>query len=301
MLPSFHSSSPSHKPSDYNVERLLVTAVKSKAKQQLKSHSTQAVRGYTVPVTYHSAPTAARKLIVKFNSYLKQNEGNIALALIFILVMAILGLILLSIVLAPVMSSVITLCILLSLLFVVTESHSIGIWHHNREAENRFWCLIAAALMTAIVFSPDSPLNIGYHIPSLGISAVVATALYINHRDRELVRYSLMRPPHLQRVSSLNLIEPISTKNKLQQLIQAMEQLDFKFAGTKVINGRQITAQEELIVNTFSLASTEELNYFVSNINLSLLFYKIKDSDVVVFGANNLIAQFDDLIFSFSY
>ncbi len=43
-----------------------------------------------------------------------------------------------------------------------------------------------------------------------------------------------------------------------------------------------IESKEQLILETLQNATPEELNYIVTNVDLALMFYKVKDRDVML-------------------
>ena len=182
-------------------------------------------------------------------------------------------------------------CLSLAIMFVLTESSSLGIWHHNRESENRFWIIVTAIFTSALLFASDSPLRIGRQHPIIGMVLILFSALYVNHYDRQLSRVSLTRTPHLRRVSSLLLVNQESARSKLKLVNDSLEALDFKFVLMKGIRRADITANEMAIVKTFEEANEDELNYLVTNVNLSLLFYKLKDRDVMTWNRGSQLSR----------
>ena len=98
----------------------------------------------------------------------------------------------------------------------------------------------------------------------------------MHYYDRLLERQELGRAPHLRRVSSFILTNQESTKQKLQVVQDALAALDYRFVAAKTINQQQILQAEKDIVRTLAECEREELNYILTNVNLALLFYKIK-------------------------
>lgn len=197
--------------------------------------------------------------------------------------------ILTALVAAPIVTTCVIICLLLAIFFVVTESRSWGRWlWASRESESRFWCMTSVIFSSALLFAPDSPISVGRHYPFLGICIVVATAIYVNHYDRKLNRLELIRPPHLRRVSSVVLIDQVNSKAKLKVIQDCLDAIDVRFIALKAINQSEIIRREKEILSILEECTDEELNFFVTNINLSLLLYKIKDRDVMAWSKNSL-------------
>ena len=195
---------------------------------------------------------------------------------------------LLAFIAAPIVTSLVLACLCLAVMFVLTESSGSGIWHHNWESENRFWSAVAALFTSSLIFAPDSPLSFGSSHPFIGAAVVLSCAVYVNHFDRELSRVSLSRVPHLRRVSSLLLVDQQQAKAKLRLINDSLAGLDYRFVLLKGLRSADITHKEVAIVTTFEEASEDELNYLVTNVNLSLLLYKTKDRDVLTWKAGLL-------------
>ena len=199
--------------------------------------------------------------------------------------------ILLALLAAPIVTTLMLASLSLAIMFVLTESSASGIWHHNRESENRFWIIVTLLFTTSLLFAPDSPLALGLSHPLLALALILASALYVNHYDRELSRTQLLRTPHLKRVSSVLLLDQQKAKDKLRIVSEALDGLDYRFVLLKGLRSAEITSREVAIVQTFEEATEEELEYLVTNVNLSLLFYKMKDRDVMTWKASTLLSR----------
>jgi len=216
----------------------------------------------------------------RIKRYFKAQEGSIALFLLLVIILLFLFSLLAAFVAAPIVTTFLILCLLLSTMFVCTESRSIGIWHHNRESENRFWCVVSIIFTSALLFSPDSPTPLGLRHPLIGLTLVLSSALYVNYYDRALSRTQLARSAHLKRVNSLVLVDQATARQKLITIQECIAALDYKFVAMKSLNQPDILRRENLIIDILEVCSEEELNYIVTNVNLSMLFYKVKDKDV---------------------
>lgn len=216
-------------------------------------------------------------------------EGSIALFLVFSLLLLLFLTIIGGLLMRPFFTFGLLTASGASLLFVVTEQSQYGLWHHNREAENRFWIVISIVLSATFIFAPDSPLSsLGETFPLFGVLCVLASAVGVHYYDRALEREELGRAPYLRRVSSFILTDQEATKQKLQVVQDCLAALDYRFVAAKAINQAQIVQAEGDILNMLTACGKEELNYIITNVNLSLLFYKIKDKDILAFNKKEL-------------
>jgi len=180
------------------------------------------------------------------------------------------------------------LCLGLSIVFIATEQASWGWWHRYRESENRFWCFVAFLFSTGVLFASDSPLNVGQIFPKMGFSLIFLFTFFVHQWERALTRESLgVRPEKTPKLShgftsrmftSQDLV--MSAKEKLKRVEENLDKLDFKIAAFKMYHQRDILKNERDILYTLSSATTQELNYILTHVNLPLLFYKIKDNDI---------------------
>ena len=74
-------------------------------------------------------------------------------------------------------------------------------------------------------------------------------------------------------------------------MTEALEGLDYRFVLLKGLRSAEITSREVAIVQTFEEATEDEVNYLITNVNLSLLFYKMKDRDVMTWKAATLLSR----------
>ncbi len=119
----------------------------------------------------------------RIREYMSIREGSIAiflvLSILLLLFLSILG----GLLLRPWFTFGLLMASGASLLFVLTEASAYGMWHHNREAENRFWIVVAIVLSSTVVFAPDSPLGgLGSAFPVLGVVCVMASAVRLMGR-----------------------------------------------------------------------------------------------------------------------
>lgn len=161
-----------------------------------------------------------------------------------------------------------------------------GFWHQSDEAENRVGGMLALIASTAVFLAPDSPLGfIGRDHTILGVVLSVAIAVVVYEYDRYRTRLVMQRrAPHLPRVSSMSLLNVQSGKERLRQLLAALDCLDFSFVGAKLLAQRRIGQAEAEILALLTDAPPDELNYILTNTQLAYLLYKVKDGDVMAVG-----------------
>eukprot|EP00471_Norrisiella_sphaerica_P010883 CAMPEP_0184496344 /NCGR_PEP_ID=MMETSP0113_2-20130426/33712_1 /TAXON_ID=91329 /ORGANISM="Norrisiella sphaerica, Strain BC52" /LENGTH=531 /DNA_ID=CAMNT_0026882925 /DNA_START=47 /DNA_END=1638 /DNA_ORIENTATION=+ len=189
---------------------------------------------------------------------------------------------------APILMGNSLVCLSLALLFFFTEHSDWGYWHRYRESENRFWCLVAMLFATGVLFASDSPAQIGDRYPRLAMTLIFIFVLYVNHWERSLARRALGSRVRLRQqmatrfpsaIFSPDLVD--SAREKLRKVTENLRKLDYRFAALKTWNQQDILRRERRIVGILSSASSDELNYILTNVNLPLLFYKIKDNDLL--------------------
>mmetsp|Transcript_12498 Transcript_12498/g.22700 ORF Transcript_12498/g.22700 Transcript_12498/m.22700 type:complete len:1040 (-) Transcript_12498:169-3288(-) len=188
---------------------------------------------------------------------------------------------------SPILMTNSLMCLALTSLFIATEHSHWGWWHRYRESENRFWCFVALLFSSGALFASDSPIYMGKTYPKTAIALVFTFVLYINHWERTLDRKALgYRLKTLKRgnrctsaIFSPHLVD--GAREKLKKVREHLRRLDYKFAALKTWNQQDILSRERSIVSILSEATTDELNYILTNVNLPLLFYKIKDNDLL--------------------
>ena len=102
--------------------------------------------------------------------------------------------------------------------------------------------------------------------------------------QRDMTRARLRRSAKLPHSSSWASVMNISTANaKLESVERDLSTVDVSSLAMKWLPSRKraILDAERRIIETFRDAIQEELNYLVSNCQLALIFYKIKDRDVM--------------------
>lgn len=189
------------------------------------------------------------------------------------------GLIVFSIYLFPHFTACLLGLCLMALLFVISEK---WITHDAAEFENRFWTLFAFFLAFSVVFSYDSPLCVSSDNTGLGWIIIAFSTYFAHIYNRHLHRAVLMRVPNINRTLSADLIDErkINYKKKLIELRSCLKSIDNTWMSSFFINIfllPHVVFKEKQIISIFSDSTTDELNLLVSNIELALFFYKVKD------------------------
>jgi len=120
--------------------------------------------------------------------------------------------------------------------------------------------------------------------PYLGMALVMGMIIITHMIDHRLSHNLLVAPPHLRRVNStiFGANGLARAKEKAKNIKDALNRLNYTFFALKPLNRRDIFIQEERIISILRNATSEELNYLVTNVNLSRLLYKVKDRDIMV-------------------
>jgi hypothetical protein len=192
------------------------------------------------------------------------------------------GLIVLSIYLFPHFTACLLGLCLIALLFVISEK---WITHDAAEFENRFWTLFAFVLAFSVVFSYDSPLCVSSDHAGLGWIIIALSTYFAHIYNRHLHRVVLMRVPNINRTLSADLIDErkLNYKKKLTELRSCLTSIDNPWMSSFFINIfllPHVVFREKQIISIFSDTTTDELNLLVSNIELALFFYKVKDHNM---------------------
>lgn len=171
------------------------------------------------------------------------------------------------------------------LLFLFNEEHEI---HHAQEFENRFWTFYFAILVGAAIYIGDSPFCIGDTHPYLGLFIVFFFGYAAHTWDRIIHRKEMSQPPGLglkrgasaaQSLAQLNMSNmPVEDqRNRISECMYNIDQLLVPSTINNLINQPFIMRNEREIISIFEEANPKALNWFISNVKLALVFYKIKD------------------------
>eukprot|EP00939_MAST-03C_sp_MAST-3C-sp1_P003607 g3607.t1 len=172
------------------------------------------------------------------------------------------------------------------------------ILHNNHESENRFWSLLAGIFACAIVFG-ETPFSFGTSYPLLGVVSVILSTAYVFGYRRDVTRSRLKRSNKLIKSHPhISGLDTRSAQGKLKSIECDLNVVDVPSVTMKWFPSRHraIMKAEERIIETFRLASRDELNFIVSRTQLALLFYKIKDYDVLRRTSNQHRTRFLELL-----
>lgn len=204
------------------------------------------------------------------------------LTIIFISLLLFCFLVYISLQIAPFFSISILIIVLIVLLYVLTES---WITHAANEFENRFWSFISFIFTFVCVFIHDSPCYLGNYSSFLGWFIIILISFLTHTYDRHLRREKLKRVDTLKRISSSSLLN--HTRNEMHKALEEvnslLEGIDNYWLSSTFLNLfmlPKVLYNERKIISIFTEASTQELNYIVTNCHLGLLIYKMKDHKI---------------------
>jgi Phosphatidate phosphatase APP1, catalytic domain len=183
--------------------------------------------------------------------------------------------------LRPIFSTTMLFCATASLIFVATEHRASLVVHQSLEAENRFWGIVIGIFVSGVMFAPDSPLPIGLSYPRIGTAVVSLVVIYVHHRDRNTSRQMLMRIPRLQRTKTFHVIDRDQARNNVKLLNQLLQIVDVSTAAQKLFYSRSISEAELNILELLRSMPRDQLNYAISNSDIALILYKVKDRDLM--------------------
>ena len=183
----------------------------------------------------------------------------------------------------PITGSLLVVCFVVVLGFVVSEPKDVVVWfadrlHDHHEIEGRFWALLFTVVFGAVVFGDSATLSFGWAHPTLGVVAVLAFAAWANNRQRQHRRRALRRRPQLKRTASWILGDYdrlLLAREQLKQIEEHIACIDVHVAPMKLCRQYRILQAEQAIVGTLRDSSAEGLNYLVSRLPLALVFYKV--------------------------
>jgi hypothetical protein len=197
----------------------------------------------------------------------------IAIAAVLILVVI---LVIMSLKIAPRFSMALLSLILTVVSFMFTEQ---SFTHDANEYENRFWTLTALFLAIVVLFIEDSPLYFQLH-NGIKWFAVGSFTFWAHNYDRHVRRFALIKARTMKKV--VNASEGCNEANhkvlaEVTRLLSGIDNAWFSSTFQNLFMLPRVLYIESQIVNIFSEASSEELNYVVSNAEMGLLLYKMKD------------------------
>ncbi len=146
----------------------------------------------------------------------------------------------------------------------------------------RVWTLWAFIFSFTLAFASDSPLAVGKAHWLLGVVFVVGFTCFVEIQDRQMHRRDLVHIPRLRRIASsdLSFMRKADAKQRVEAINDAVSRIDRQFVPSTfglLMNRAEVTAAEGSILASLTAASSEELNYILTNVQLALVMYKTKD------------------------
>lgn len=219
-------------------------------------------------------------------------KRNTLILVINVSVLAIITIIGLAAQVAPYFtSSLIGLCTA-TFFFILSEQ---WMTHDAVEFENRFWTLMACALAFACLFCCDSPIQLAHKEPALAWVIVFVFTFLAHNYDRHLHRKLLMRGTNIRRIRSADFCAEnrLNAQEKVIELRKLLSTIDHTWMSSTFLNFfflLRVLNVERQIITIITEANSDELNLIINNIELALLFYKIKDHKIArCFNRTNVL------------
>ena len=150
--------------------------------------------------------------------------------------------------------------------------------HLAAETENRFWTFIALVVAVALFFAQDSPIVIlvENQLPQyFSWSCVTVIVFSVHNYDRSLRRAALTRVPSFRKAATSE-----SSSAEIGEIMNFLHGIDNPWISssiTSIVMLPRVLWLERQINNIFRMATTNNLNQIVANIELGLVVYRIKD------------------------
>jgi hypothetical protein len=187
-------------------------------------------------------------------------------------------------------TSIITLGIV-AVMFIFTEQ---SMTHAAVEFENRFWTLMAFGLAAVCLFCYDSPIQLA-HKPEIAWVVVFVFTFLAHNYDRHLQRLVLTKATNIRRIRSQDFCPEnrSNAQEKVVQLRKLLSTIDHVWMSSTFHNFfflYRVLQVEAKIIALMAEANSDELNLILNNIELALLFYKMKDHKFArCFNRTNLL------------
>ena len=187
--------------------------------------------------------------------------------------------------------SLIAICIV-TLLYILSEQ---WITHDAVEFENRFWTFMAFILAVACLCCRDSPLHLFGHEPVFASIIIIIFTFLAHNYDRHLQRVILKKSSNIRRIKSADFCAEnrSNAQEKVLELRKLLSTIDHTWMSSTFLNIfflYRVLQVESQIISIITEANSDELNLIVNNIELALLFYKIKDHKIARrFNRTNLL------------
>ena len=179
----------------------------------------------------------------------------------------------------------------ITFLYILTEQ---WMTHDASEFENRFWTFMAFVLASACLFCEDSPIQLADK-PEIAWLVVFIFTFLAHNYDRHLQRNVLTRTTNMRRVRSqdFGVENRTNAQEKVVELRKLLSTIDHTWMSSTFLNFfflYRVLTVEYKIITIMSEANSDELNLILNNIELALLFYKMKDHKIARrFNRSNLL------------
>jgi hypothetical protein len=180
-----------------------------------------------------------------------------------------------------------------TILYILTEQ---WMTHDAIEFQNRFWTLMAFVFALSCLFCSDSPMKLVDREPTVAWVIVVVFAFLAHNYDRHLHRLVLKRSSNIRRIKSTDFCSAESRSNaheKVLALRKLISTIDHTWMSSTFLNFfflYKVLYVEHQIIAIITEADANELNLIVNNVELGLLFYKVKDHKIARrFNRTNLL------------
>lgn len=145
------------------------------------------------------------------------------------------------------------------------------------ENENLMWAFLWSSVVTAALFSYDSPVCFARYYPACGVFSIVGVFLWGYHYDRSLSYAKLKAKPW-----GLVSMDPSRMLNgegheKVLRIKKLADGLNVGFVALKALKQKSLIEAEKEIINIFKEANYMELNYICTNVPLAHIFHTVKD------------------------
>lgn len=154
--------------------------------------------------------------------------------------------------------------------------------HNAAEFENRFWTALSFLLASTCLLIADSPL---YFPPDRhGIAwCIICLFTYLTHNyDRHMRRIFLTRASNIRRIKSADYTVENRTNARLLvvEIRKHVRNIDMRWMSSTFLNIfflPRVLYSEHQIIQMLVNANMDELNLIVSQVELALILYKVKD------------------------
>lgn len=189
----------------------------------------------------------------------------------------------LAIRIAPIFSWSLIGLLTVAFIFILTEQWTT---HDAGEFENRFWTIMAFFLARTCLCSDDSPLKFPKDSPGITWLVCILFTFLAHNYDRYLRRLVLRRIPNIKKIQSSDFAAQHrdNAHTKVVELRKLLAIIDHTWMSSAFLNLfllPRVLYVERQIIDILSEANADELNLIIANVELGLIFYKVKDHKLV--------------------